>query len=67
MYTPSATNRKVQHILVATLVDRQQSSGIHAATWSGRDDTGFPVSAGVYFARLEAADRTAVRKIVVVR
>jgi hypothetical protein len=52
---------------VATVVDRAQSSGLHTATWSGRDETGVPVGAGVYFAKLETDGRTAVRKIVVVK
>jgi hypothetical protein len=52
---------------VATLVDREQPPGFHSASWSGWDEDGVAVGAGVYFARLEAADRTAVRKIVVLK
>jgi hypothetical protein len=52
---------------VATLVNREQGAGPHSAIWSGRDDAGVPAGAGIYFARLEAADKTAVRKIVLVK
>ena len=52
---------------MATLVERKQSSGLHTTTWSGRSEAGVPVGAGVYFAKLEVAGKTAVRKIVVVR
>jgi hypothetical protein len=52
---------------VATLVDLEQGAGFHSAVWSGRNDTGVPVGAGIYFARLEAAGGTQVRKVVLLR
>ncbi len=52
---------------VTTLVDRGQAAGFHSTTWSGRDENGVPVGAGIYFARLEADGRTAARKIVLLK
>jgi len=52
---------------VATLVDGEKPAGPHSATWSGRDAFGAPVSAGVYYARLEADGVSAARKIVVLK
>ncbi|MBN2414821.1 T9SS type A sorting domain-containing protein [bacterium] len=39
---------------VKTLVDGTAESGSHTVTWNGTDDTGRPVSSGVYIYRLEA-------------
>lgn len=44
-----------------------QSRGINAVPWDGRDDGGRVVSSGVYFARLEAGEETAVHKIVLLK
>ena len=52
---------------VATIVDGEKTAGRYSATWSGRDATGTPVSAGIYYARLEADGISAARKIVVLR
>jgi serine protease AprX len=52
---------------VATLVDRIESPGAYAARWDGRDDGGNPVASGVYFYRLQAADRVLTRKLVLIR
>lgn len=41
--------------LVRQLFNGPCSSGEHAATWDGRDATGRPVPAGVYFSRLSSA------------
>jgi hypothetical protein len=42
----------IQGRLVRTLVDERQPMGTYRAVWDGRDDVGWPVSSGVYFARL---------------
>ncbi|OVE80495.1 hypothetical protein BVY01_00150 [bacterium I07] len=39
---------------VATLKDGKSLAGLHSALWSGLDDSGREVSAGVYIARLQA-------------
>jgi hypothetical protein len=40
--------------LVAVLSDGPAAAGEHEARWDGRDDSGRPVSSGVYFVRLSA-------------
>jgi len=41
-----------------------QTAGIYEVKWSGTDDTGFPVSTGVYFCRLQASDYSETIKMV---
>ena len=58
---------------VATVVSGPVGAGYHSATWNARDQLGRPVSAGVYFYRLEATGletRTShqqLRKMLVVK
>jgi len=52
---------------VATLLDENISAGQHQTEWNGRDYGGREVASGVYFYRLTAADRTLVRKMVLLR
>ena len=52
---------------VALLRDRPMGPGRHAVTWNGRDDSGAPLTSGVYFARLEAGEETAVHKMVLLK
>ena len=41
--------------LVTTLANGVQEAGYHFATWNGRNNSGTPVSSGVYFYRFEAS------------
>jgi hypothetical protein len=43
------------------------AAGGHDITWDGCGDDGAPLPPGVYLYRLEAGDRTAVRKLVLLR
>ncbi len=53
--------------LVRTLEDgAARGAGTHLATWDGRDAEGSRVSAGVYFARLEAGAFHSTRRMVFV-
>jgi flagellar hook assembly protein FlgD len=52
---------------VATLVDGECLVGDHSVEWDGTVGGGRRASAGVYFARLEAAGGTAVVKLVLRR
>lgn len=52
---------------VATLVSGEVEPGNHQVEWNGRDEDGSPVASGVYFARLESAHLSSVRKMVLVR
>ena len=49
---------------VALLVTGHQPAGRSEVVWNGLDLGGRPLAAGVYFYRLRYADRTAVRKLV---
>ncbi len=42
---------------VRTLLDGAQAAGDHGAQWDGRDESGHPVGAGLYFYRLTAMDQ----------
>jgi len=52
---------------VARLVDRVVPAGSHALPWDGRSESGEPVPAGVYFARLECESGAITRKVIVAR
>ena len=52
---------------VATPVEGQQTAGRHTLHWEGRDATGAALPPGAYFARIEFAGRSEVRKIVLMR
>jgi hypothetical protein len=49
---------------VRSLVAAVQGAGRHAETWSGRDDAGRLVKAGLYLVRLETAQGSVTRKLV---
>ena len=49
---------------VRSLVDGAFAAGPHVAPWDGRSDQGTPLSAGVYFARLEGPEGIATAKVV---
>jgi len=52
---------------VRTLVRGRHAVGTHAATWTGRDDSGEPVASGVYFVRMTAPSFTQTRKVVLLK
>jgi len=54
--------RHVRQLVGATL-----AAGFHDAAWDGRDDRGVPVASGLYFYRLVTPERTAVRKMVLLK
>jgi len=54
--------------LVATLLDgAPHAQGRHEVVWDGRDAQGRTAAAGSYVARLEAGDRSATRRMMLVR
>lgn len=53
--------------LVKTLIDAKQLPGYYNIAWNGRDNFGRPVSAGVYFYRLNAGDINLTRKMVLLK
>jgi hypothetical protein len=52
---------------VRTLVAGDLPAGAHARFWDGTDARGLPVSAGIYFVRLEAAGTARTGRLVVLR
>lgn len=53
--------------LVRTLVDRNEDAGQKTIYWDGRANNHQPVAAGVYFYRLTAKNKSATKKMVLVR
>jgi hypothetical protein len=49
---------------VRTLVDDTQQAGSYRVTWDGADQSGAPVSMGVYFYRLQAGDHSETKKML---
>ncbi len=49
---------------VRSLVNDVRDAGRHTEPWTGRDDTGHILKAGVYFVRLEAAGTVVTRRMV---
>ncbi len=52
---------------VAALVDEFLPAGCHQASWNGENDRGVEVGSGVYFYRLTAADRTEIKKMILLK
>lgn len=50
---------------IATIVEGEFAAGLHAREWSGRDDAGHRVGAGIFFAALEADHGRSVVRVVV--
>lgn len=53
--------------LVATLIDGSLDGGAHEIRWNGTDDSGDPVSSGVYFCRLSAGGEVLTAKLVLLK
>ena len=51
---------------LATLVDAEQSAGVHTAQWDATDAAGRAVGAGVYIYRLSVGEQTESRRMVLV-
>lgn len=52
---------------VRTLLDESQVAGAHQVTWDGEDGNGMDLSSGVYFCKLKVRDRTATRKMLLLK
>ena len=52
---------------VKTLLDEDRGSGIHTATWGGRDQQGRKVASGLYLGLLTAGDHRSAVKMVLIR
>ncbi len=52
---------------VRTLVAEPLNAGVHQAIWNGQNDAGEAVASGLYFYRLDAADYSAVKKMILLK
>jgi hypothetical protein len=52
---------------IRTLVDDNRSRGHYSVFWDGTDNSGRPVSGGVYFSKIVAGDYVEVGKLVVLK
>jgi len=53
--------------LVRSLVNQPLDAGEHTATWDGLNDIGQQAGSGIYFYRLQTADRTETKRMVLLR
>jgi hypothetical protein len=52
---------------IKTLYDAFQSAGEYKLSWDGTDDTGHPVSSGMYFNRLETQKTVLQKKMLLIQ
>jgi len=52
---------------IRTLIDRKMNAGRYSVVWKGNDDAGNPIATGMYFYRMEVAERTFVRKLLLLQ
>jgi len=49
------------------LVEGVREAGSHSVLWDGRDESGEPLSSGVYLYRLRAGELVQARKMLLIR
>lgn len=52
---------------VKTLVNQRQNAGYHQVQWNGTNESGNVVASGVYIMRLKTNDRSAVKKMIILK
>jgi plastocyanin len=52
---------------IATLVDRSLAAGTHAISWDGRNDAGFDLPSGIYYARSRTGNGSATARLVLIQ
>jgi len=52
---------------ITTLLNRQLTTGNHEVHWDGTDGNGHHVASGIYFYQIQAGDRKAVKKMMLMR
>jgi hypothetical protein len=65
-----AVSLKVYNVageLVRTLMNESQDKGAHTKVWDGRNDSGQPVSSGVYFYKLVTNNFSQTKKMVLLK
>jgi flagellar hook assembly protein FlgD len=57
----------IRGALVREVVKETVSAGVHRVVWDGRDARGNAVASGVYFCRMDAAEFSETRRMVLLR
>lgn len=52
---------------VKTLLNGPRQAGLHNVVWDGRDESGNSVASGIYFYRMETADYTESKQMVLLK
>ena len=52
---------------IKTLVDEKLDAGYHSVVWDGKDDTGKPVTSGIYLYTLQTKKDTSLKKMILLR
>ncbi len=52
---------------VKTLVNENKVKGNHSVTWNGKDQSNKKVSSGIYFYKLETANKTLTKKMILMK
>jgi len=53
--------------LVKLLINEVKETGDHTAIWNGKDDSGKPISSGIYFYKLKSANYTSTKKMIMIK
>jgi len=53
--------------MIKTLIDEQLVTSIYDVVWNGKNDSGTPVSSGVYLYKLQADTESAVKKCILLK
>ncbi|MCF7920009.1 MAG: T9SS type A sorting domain-containing protein [Candidatus Cloacimonetes bacterium] len=53
--------------LVKNLLDDVRPAGLSSVTWNGTDNSGTPVTSGIYFYQLETGNQTTTRKMIMLK
>ena len=70
LHKPTWVNLTLYNILgqkVKVLVDEFQTAGTRSVSWNGKDANGRVISSGIYFYKLETADHSESRKMLLLK
>ena len=53
--------------IVKTLVDKKMNQGSYSYTWNGNNDSGFPVSSGIYIYTLQSSNFLDSKRMILLK